>query len=404
VASAGSRGRRVLIIVENLPVPFDRRVWQQAQTLCDAGYRVTIICPVGGTHRARHEVLEGIEIFRHPFPVEANSPLGYLLEYTNALFWQIVLTWRVFFTRGFDVLQGCNPPDNIFIVGAPFKLLRRRYIFDQHDVVPELFEAKFGRRGLLYRATLVLERWSIRLADVVMVTNDSYRRIVEGRGGKDPSRVFVVRNGPDLERVRPLAANEALRSGRKFLVGYVGVMGKQEGIDLLLLAIKHIVEVRGRNDVQFGLVGGGTELDELKAYAGELGVADYVTFTGRIPDREMLEMLSTADICVNPDPANEMNDKSTMIKVMEYMALNKPIVQFDLTEGRYSAQEASLYASKNDEADLADKILYLLEHPEARRWMGEYGRKRVEQELEWRHQAPRLLAAYEAALEGDVAT
>ncbi len=391
--------RRVLIIVENLPVPFDRRVWQQAQSLRDAGYQVSIICPVGGSHRARHEVLNGIEIFRHPFPLEADGPLGYLLEYTNALFWQTVLAWRVFLTRGFDVIQGCNPPDNIFIVAAPFKLLGRRYIYDQHDVNPEFFEAKFGRRGLLYRVVLLLEWLSFRMADAVMVTNRSYRNIAEGRGGMDPARVFVVRNGPDLTRVRSLPAKDELRCGRRFLVGYVGVMGAPEGIDLLLRVIRHIVEQRGRRDVHFGLVGGGTELEHMRAYARELGIDRHVTFTGRVPDREMLEMLSTADVCVNPDIANDMNDKSTMIKVMEYMALGKPIVQFDLTEGRYSAQEASLYARRNDEADFADKILYLLDHPEERRRMSEAGRKRVRQELEWRHQAPRLLAAYAAALQ-----
>jgi glycosyltransferase involved in cell wall biosynthesis len=389
---------RVLIIVENLPVPFDRRVWQQAQALRDAGYQVSIICPVGGSHRARHEVLDAIEIFRHPFPLEADGPLGYLLEYANAMFWQIVLAWRVFLTRGFDIMQGCNPPDDIFIVAAPFKLLGRRYIYDQHDVNPEFFEAKFGRRGLLYRVVLLLERLSFRMADAVMVTNHSYRKVAERRGGVDPGRVFVVRNGPDLRRVRSLPANNELRCGRRFLVGYVGVMGAAEGIDLLLRVIRHIVEQRGRRDVHFGLVGGGTALEHMRAYARQLGIESYITFTGRVPDREMLELLSTADLCVNPDIANDMNDKSTMIKVLEYMALGKPIVQFDLAEGRYSAQDASLYARHNDETDFADKIIYLIEHPEVRKRMGEIGRRRIEQELAWHHQVPKLLAAYAAAL------
>jgi glycosyltransferase involved in cell wall biosynthesis len=396
VAYPGSR--RTLIIVENHPVPFDRRVWQQACTLREAGYAVSVICPVGGIHVARHEVLEDIEIYRHPAPWEADSTLGYLFEYVNALFWQTILSWRVFFAQGFDVIQGCNPPDDIWIIATIFKLLGKRYIFDQHDVAPELFETKFRRRGLLHRILLAFERLSFRTADVAMVTNESQRQVAQERGGKRPDRVFVVRNGPDLNRVRLLPPKPELRCGRRFLVGYVGVMGKQEGIDVLLRVVKHVVHERGRSDVQFCLVGGGTELEHLKAYARELGVHDHVTFTGWVFGPELFEILSTADVCVCPDVANELNDKSTMIKVMEYMALGKPIVQFDLTEGRYSAQEASLYARRNDEMDFAEKLLYLLEHPEERQRMGEFGQQRVAQELEWRHQVPKLLAAYEAAL------
>jgi len=396
--NARRNGRRVLIIVENLPVPFDRRVWQQARTLRDAGYRVTVICPATERYPQRREILEDIAIYRHPFPVEADGPVGYVLEYANALFWQTVLAWRVFFTRGFDVIQGCNPPDTIFIVGAMFKLLGKRYIYDQHDVAPEVFEAKFGRKGLLHRVLLFLERLSFGVADVGIVTNESFRRLAVERSRKDPDRVFVVRNGPDPQRVRLVPPNDALRRGCKFLVGYVGVIGKQEGIDILLRAVRRIVRDAGRTDIHFAVIGGGTGLAQAKAYARELGVEANVTFTGYIfePER-LLEYLSTAEICVNPDVPNAMNDKSTSIKIMEYMALGKPIVQFDLTEGRYTAGQASLYARNDDEAEFADMILSLLEHPEERQRMGEFGRRRVEQELEWRHQAVKLLAAYDAA-------
>jgi glycosyltransferase involved in cell wall biosynthesis len=242
---------------------------------------------------------------------------------------------------------------------------------------------------------LALERWTFRAADISIATNESYRRIAMERGGMAPGRVFVVRSGPDLRRLRILPAVERHRHGRKYLVGYVGVMGKQEGIDLLLRAVRHIVVDRGRSDVHFGLVGGGTELDSLKACAQELGVQDFVTFTGRVPDQEMLEVLNTADVCVNPDIANEMNDKSTMNKIMEYMALGKPIVQFDLTEGRFSAQGASLYARRNDERDFAEKILSLLDDAGLREQMGRAGRARVETELAWQYEAPKLLRAYE---------
>jgi glycosyltransferase involved in cell wall biosynthesis len=211
----------------------------------------------------------------------------------------------------------------------------------------------------------------------------------------DPERVFVVRSGPDLRRLKIIPPVPELKKGRTYLVGYVGTMGKQEGIDYLLRAAQHIVRDLKRTDVHFGLVGGGTELEEMKAYAHLLGIGNYVTFTGRVPDQQMLEMLNTADVCVNPDVANEMNDKSTMNKIMEYMALEKPIVQFDLTEGRYSAREASLYAEKNDERDLARKIIQLLDDPRQREEMGLLGRQRVETELEWRYEAPKLLLAYD---------
>jgi len=393
-------GRRVLIIVENLPSPFDRRVWQEATTLCQAGYQVSIICPTGEGYRKKYEEIDGISIYRHDLPTEGKGPLGYAAEYSAALFWEFVLSWRVFFTKGFDAIHACNPPDNIFLVGAFFKLFGKKFLFDHHDINPELYEAKFGKRGLFYRLMLLWERLTFHFADVSIATNESYKRIAIERGNMTPDKVFVVRSGPKLDRLEIIPPVEALKKGRKFMVGYVGVMGEQEGIDLLLRSVRHIVHDLGRKDIQFGLVGGGTSLEDMKAYAVELGVADYVAFTGRVPDRELLEMLNTADVCVNPDLANEMNDKSTMNKIMEYMALGKPIVQFDLTEGRFSAQDASLYARKNDYIDFADKIIELIEDKEFRTAMGRLGRQRVTNELEWRYEAPKLLAAYECLFGG----
>jgi glycosyltransferase involved in cell wall biosynthesis len=390
--------RRVLIIVENLPSPFDRRVWQEATTLRDAGYFVAIICPTGKGCEARHETLEGIDIYRHPLPVEAHGALGYALEYGAALCWEFVLAFKVLRRHGFDAIHACNPPDLIFLVGGFFKLFfGKRFIFDHHDINPELYEAKFGRRDVFYRLMVWMERLTFRTADVSIATNESYRRIALERGGMDADKVFVVRSGPKLDRLRIVPPVEALKRGRRFLVGYVGVMGRQEGIDHLLRAAARIVHELGRDDVQFGLVGGGTSLEAMRAYARELGIEAHVTFTGRVPDDELLAMLNTADVCVNPDVANEMNDKSTMNKIMEYMALGKPIVQFDLTEGRCSAREASLYAKRNDDADFADCIVALLDDPERRARMGEFGRQRVLHELEWKYEAPKLLAAYDAA-------
>lgn len=394
-ASAG-KPKRVLIIVENLPVPFDRRVWQEAKTLAGAGYQVSVICPRGKGFEAKYELLEGIHIYRHRLPLEARGAAGYVLEYCSALFWEFVLTWKVLLIRGFDVIHACNPPDDIFLIGLLFKLSGRKFVFDHHDINPELYLAKFGKKGLLYKTLLAFERWTFRIADISIATNESYKRIAVERGRMDPERVFVVRSGPNLDRLKILPPNEALKNGRTYLVGYVGVMGKQEGIDYLLRAVKYIVGEMDRKDVHFGLVGSGPEFEQLKAYAEELGVADYVTFTGRLPDKEMLEMLNTADVCVNPDVANEMNDKSTMNKIMEYMALGKPVVQFDLREGRFSAQKASLYANENDEVDLAKKIVHLLDNPELCEEMGRYGHARIQKELEWKYEAPKLLAAYDA--------
>jgi glycosyltransferase involved in cell wall biosynthesis len=398
-ASAGS-AKRILFIVENLPSPFDRRVWQEATTLYQAGYQVAIICPVGKGYDRKYELIEGIHIYRHPLGVEADSALGYFLEYSVALFWEFVLAFRVLRRHGFDAIHACNPPDLIFIVGAFFRLLGKKFLFDHHDINPELYEAKFGRRDIFYKLMVLCERLTFKTASVSIATNESYKRIAIERGGMDPDRVYVVRSGPQLERLKIVEAVPALKRGRTYLVGYVGVMGKQEGIDYLLRAVRYIVFERDRQDVHFGLVGGGTELDVLRRYAEELDVSDFVTFTGRVPDEQMLEMLNTADVCVNPDVANEMNDKSTMNKVMEYMALGKPMVQFDLTEGRFSAGEASLYARKNDEVDLANKILELLDDPQQRRAMGEFGRNRVINELEWKYEAPKLLAAYQRLFSG----
>lgn len=397
-ASPGSARRRVLIVVENLPCPFDRRVWQEALALRAAGYEVSIICPKGRGHEASYELLEGVHIHRHPLPVEADSALGYALEYALALAWEFALAVRIAVTRGFDVIHGCNPPDTIFLIARFFRLFGKRFVFDHHDINPELYEAKFGRRDRWYRLLLKLERWTFDTADVSIATNESYRRIAIERGGMPPSRVFVVRSGADLSRVKRLAPRPELRRGRAFLVGYVGVIGRQEGLDLLLEAVAYLRGELGRDDVHCVIVGDGTELPALRELARRLRVDDCVEFTGRVPDRQLWEILSTADVCVNPDRANEMNDKSTMNKILEYMALGKPIVQFDLTEGRYSAGEASLYARPNDVADFARRIAELLDDPDRRRRMGEIGRARIERELAWHHQVPHLLEAYATVL------
>ena len=389
--------RRVLILVENLPLPFDRRVWQEATTLQGAGYEVAIICPTGMGFDSHYEELEGIHIYRYDLPLEARAAKEYFVEYTAALWNTFKLAKRIKKERGFDVIQACNPPDLFFIIGRYFKLFYgTKFIFDHHDINPEFFEAKFARRGLFWHMLRFVEKRTFKTADISIATNNSYREIAIERGEMQPDRVFVVRSGPNLDRLTILPPKNELKLGRKYLVGYVGVIAEPEGIDLLLHSVKYIVNELQRTDIHFGLVGGGISLLEMQDLSKQLGVADYVTFTGRVPDRELLEMLNTADVCVNPDKPNAMNDKSTMNKIMEYMALSKPIVQFDLKEGRYSAGDSSLYARPGDYQDFANKIVELIEDSDKRRAMGELGRRRVESELAWTFEAPKLLAAYNA--------
>jgi glycosyltransferase involved in cell wall biosynthesis len=395
---AGKRERRrVLIIVQNLPVPFDRRVWQEATELVAHGYEVSVICPVGRGHEARRESLNGIAIYRHPLPYEARSIVGYLLEYSWSLFWEFWLACLVFYERGFDVIHACNPPDNIFLIGGFFKFVfGKKFLFDHHDINPELYEAKFGRRDFFYRVMLWWERLTFMTADVTIVTNNSYRAIAIERGRMPPEKVFVVRSGPSLDRLKIAPPAPGLKQGKRYMVGYVGVIGQQEGIQYLIGAVRQIVFQMRRTDIHFTIVGGGPALEQFRALAKDEGVAEHMTFMGRVPDQTLLDVLNTADVCINPDEVNPMNDKSTMNKIMEYMALGKPIVQFDVTEGRFSAGGSSLYARANDPVDLAEQIVALIDDPARRAEMGRIGRARVETELAWPYAAPKLLAAYEA--------
>jgi len=394
--------RRVLILVENLPVPFDRRVWMEALTLREAGYEVSVICPKGKGYEKEYEEIHGIHIYRYSLPEEGRSAKSYLREYALALWHTWRLSWRVLRERGFDVIHACNPPDLFFLVGLPFKLWGKRFLFDHHDLNPELYEAKFGRRDIFYRLLLLLERLTFMAADVVIATNESYREVALTRGRKRPDQVFVVRSGPRLHQFKPVSPNPMFKRGRRYLVGYVGVMGEQDGVDYLLRAVREIVHTHGRRDVHFVLIGSGPMFNDLQRMAGELAIKEFVEFTGRVPDNELLARLSTCDVCVNPDPLNPLNDKSTMNKILEYMALGKPIVQFDLLEGRRSAGEASLYATPNSPSDLARLILELLDDEPRRHSLGREGRRRIEEELAWEHQAPKLLAAYKYLFGCDV--
>ena len=387
----------VCIIIENLPVPMDRRVWQESCALRDAGYRVSVICPKARGFVRSRETLEGIEIYRYCV-WEASGPLGYLLEYALALAAQFRLALLVYARTRFRVLQACNPPDTIFLVALFFKLFGVRFIFDHHDLNPELYEAKFGRRDFGYKLVCWAERLTFRTADVSIATNESYREVASLRGKMHSERVFVVRSCPDLERVRKGPAQPELKEGRRYLVVYLGVMGPQDGLDLLLESIASIAHGSKRQDILFVLIGAGTELSQLKALAREKGLEPLVRFKGRLPDEEVAAYFSTADLGVAPDPATPMNDKSTMNKILEYMTFGLPVVLYDLTEGRRSAADAALYARPGAPEEFARQILKILDSESLRRELGACGRKRIEESLNWESEKRSLLEAYATAL------
>ena len=390
-------GKHIVMIVENLPLPFDRRVWQEANTLRENGAEVSIISPVMKGYTKRYEVINDIHIYRHPLPYEASGAIGYLFEYSTALFWEFWLSLKIYSRKKFHVIHGCNPPDLIFIVAIFYKLLGVKYVFDHHDINPELYIAKYNKKGIFYKFLLVVERLTFLTANYSIATNNSYREIAIERGKMPSDKVFVVRSGPKLDRLKLTEGNSKYKKGRNFLVGYVGVIGEQEGLDLLLESVKYISQKR--TDIQFAIVGGGTELSKIVDQTNAMGLSEFVDFYGRVDDEAMVDILNTADICVNPDRPTEMNNLSTMNKIMEYMALKKPIVQYDLKEGRFSALEASLYATNTSTQDFADKIMWLADHPEERSKMGEFGYNRVINELSWEFESKNLLAVYNTVLQ-----
>ena len=388
------RRKRILFLVENLPVPFDRRVWMEATTLAEAGYEVSVICP-SGDYPVGREDLEGVRVYRYPVPSLAGIA-GHLVEYGWALPVTFALACYVYVRHGFDAIQGANPPDFFFLVAAPFKLLGVKFVFDHHDLVPELCESRWtGRQRSVMRAIAIwAERATFRASDFAIATNESYRDVALGRGALPRQRVRVVRSAPSMARYRAAEPRPELKNGRPHLVAYLGVMGPNDGIEHLLAAIAHVVHALARRDVAFVLIGGGDLQPRMVDAARALGLDGFVRFTGRIPEADVVGILSTADVCVAPDPKDALNDVSSMNKVVEYMAMGKPLVAFDLREARRSAGEAALYATPNDTADFGCKIVELLDSPERRRAMGELGRMRFETVLAWEHQKDALLGVY----------
>lgn len=387
------KNKHILIIVENLPVPFDQRVWLEAMTLKEQGAQVSIICPQMYEYVSSFEQINGIDIYRHPLPSEGTTVFGYFIEYTIAIFWEIILSFRIFFKNRFHVIHACNPPDLIFVVALLFKPLGVKFVFDHHDINPELYEAKFEKKGIFYQLLLLLERLTFSLADFSIATNESFKKIAVVRGKMKQEKVVIIRNGPNLKRLIPGDGQISYKKGRKYLVGYIGVIGKQDGLDILMEVISYL---KGKNiDIHFAIIGNGTELDKIKHMAKTLLIQDRIDFHGRISDNKIInDILNACDLCVNPDKPVQYNDLITTNKVMEYMALKKAIVQFDVMEGKYSAGQASLYALPNDIADFGSKIIYLLDNPEKRRAMGEFGYRRIVDNLSWEHEKLKLINLY----------
>ena len=389
----------VLILVENLPVPLDRRVWQEARALRDAGYPVIVICPRMRGCTQAEELLEGIQIYRHWISEEAGGFIGFFREYSSALWGEWWLAWKAWRRHRFGVVHLCNPPDLLFLIALPFKLLfGTKVIYDVHDAWPEMFEAKFGGRGIFYWMVRAFERLTYAVADVVLVTNRSVMQIAIDRGGKPAWEVFEVRTAPKLS-TSDAEPNPALRKGRKYLVGYVGVMGNADGVDYLVKAAAYIVQKLGRRDVQFLLMGTGPEHANLVAERDRLDLQEYVDLPGRVSNEFLFSALRTIDVGVACDPINTYNDHCTMNKTLEYMAFGKPQVMFGTREGRASAGDAAVYVDENSAQKLGESIARALDDESGRQRMGRIGEERIRTQLNWERSVEQLLAAYARVLE-----
>lgn len=389
---------KVLIIVQNLPVPFDRRVWLEARTLQEAGYHVSVISPTGkhGHFQERQTMIDDIHIYRYKAPIEAHGVFGYIMEFVYCWLMTAWLSLKVLRQQGFDVLHACNPPETYFLLALFYKPFGKKFLFDHHDLSPEMYLAKEdSSKGLLYKGLLLLEKLTFKVADVVITTNESHKAVAVERGGVAPENVFIVRTGPDFERLQIQPVDPSLKDKFPYLVCYLGQMCPQDGVEYVLYAAEKLKKKHQRNDIKFVLMGGGPALDSLCQLNREMGLESNVEFTGRVSDELLCRYLSTADLCVDPDPFSEWSNQSTMNKIMEYMAFGKPTVAFDLKENHYSAQHAAVYAKPNDVDEFAELINTLLNDENQRQQMGQFGLDRVHSELAWPYSQPFLLEAYE---------
>jgi glycosyltransferase involved in cell wall biosynthesis len=388
-------GKRVLMLIENNAFRLDVRVRQEANALILAGYKVSVICPAQ-SKSAWKETIDNAKVYSFPAPPSGEGFLSYVWEYGYSLAASFLLSLIIWLDGGFDVIHTANPPDTAVFIAAFYKIFGIRFIFDHHDLSPEMYWERFSGQGkpIIHKALLLLERWSCKLADLVIATNQSYKTIEMERDGVPEERISIVRNGPNLKKIHSVDPDPSLRAKGKIILGFAGVMARQDGVDYFLRAVHLLLHELKRSDFYCVIIGKGSALQELKDLAAKLELGGHVWFTGFIPDEDMLRFLSTADICIDPDPSNAFNDRCTMIKMMEYMAMGKPVVAFDLPEHRISGGDASLYACPNDEFEFASKIAELMDDEDRRRRMGRLGRQRIETELNWNRQAENLVNAY----------
>lgn len=402
-------GKHILMIVENLSVPFDKRVWRESVALHNAGAEVSVICPRGLTYDCKdYEEIEGIKIYRYRLAIEAEATVTkfsrktFLLEYAIAFLKTLLISCKIYIKHPFNVIHTANPPDIFFLIGLLYKPLGVKFIFDHHDVCPEAYLDKKSEpvKDFLYRLQLILEKLSFWSADIVISTNTSYKKIATTRGKKKSSKVFVVRNGPDIEKYRVYPPDKKIRDGFKYLVGYIGVMAKLDGVDYLIRAADYIIKKANRKEIGFILIGSGTSINELKELTSSLRLNEYVKFTGRIPDEQAYLILSSIDIGAAPDPPSNLNNISTMNKIMDYMWFGKPIVSFNLLESKNSAQDAAVYIKNAKEEDFGQAIIDLADSPDKRKSMGRYGQKRVKL-LSWQQSEKVLMNAYSSIFQMD---
>jgi glycosyltransferase involved in cell wall biosynthesis len=390
-----SRPIGVLIIVENLPVPNDRRVWLEATALRDAGYRVSVISITGPNAAERYERREDVALYRYPAPPTTSGTLSFIWEFAYCWLQTFRLSIKILLREGFDIIHACNPPETFWLIGLFYKLLGKQFLFDHHDLSPEMYLSRFGRRGIAYRLLLWLEKMTFRTADMVITTNETHRRVALERGNFPADRVFIVRSGPNHQVLRPGAPDTTLKNGRAHMVSYLGVLNPQDGVDTFVRVADIIVRERRRCDIQFVIMGSGDAEEGLRELCHSLGLDDWLHFTGWAELDLIRRYLATSDVCVDTMPKTPYSDAATMNKILEYMAVGRPIAVFDLVESRVSAGAAAAYATPDDVHDLADTILALLDDPQRREAMGQFGRQRIENELAWVHQKAHLLAAYD---------